>query len=63
MSEDAMDPRLFTTVLNNIQKILRYNYLDAFYKEKQVDLLSIPNTFFKETLPSLEFNSVGINAS
>ena len=54
-----MDTKLFNSILLNIQKILRYNYSESFFKEKQLELLSIPNSGFKATMPRLESNSIG----
>jgi len=38
--------------------VLRYNYLDDFYAQKNVDLITIPHNYFKTNLPSLEFNAI-----
>ena len=37
-----INPRLFNSILLKINRIIKYNYLEDFYKEKQVELLSIP---------------------
>lgn len=37
-----INPRLFNAILLKINRIIKYNYLEDFYKEKQVELLSIP---------------------
>lgn len=54
-----MDPKLFVNILNKIHRILKYNYLESFYQEKKIELLSIPTVNFKMTMPKLEFNSIG----
>ena len=57
-----MDPKLFNAILLNVQKILRYNYSENFYKEKQLELLSIPIQSFKSRMPPFDFNSIGPDA-
>jgi len=53
-----MDPNLFSPILTRVRKILKYNYLESFYKERKVDLLSIPTITHKQHLPKLDFNSL-----
>ena len=55
----VMNPRMFNTILLKINSIIKYNYLEDFYKEKKVELLSIPTMNFKMNMPKMEFNSVG----
>jgi hypothetical protein len=50
-------------VLLRIQRILRHNYLESFYQERKVELLSIPTTAYKLFMPKLEFNSIGPDAA
>ena len=57
-----MDTKLFSNVLNRINRILRYNYLESFYQERKVELLSIPSQNHKAHLPKLEYNSIGSDA-
>jgi hypothetical protein len=57
-----MDPKLFNNVLMRIQRILRYNYLDALYVDRRLELLSIPTLNHKAQLPKLGFNSIGQDA-
>ena len=56
-----MDPNLFAQILVKIRKILKYNYLETFYKEKKLELLSIPSINHKMHLPKLEFNAIGLD--
>ena len=54
-----MNPRLFNTILLKINSIIKYNYLEDFYKERKVELLSIPTINFKMNMPKMEFNAIG----
>jgi hypothetical protein len=56
-----MDPKLFNNILLRIHRILKYNYLESFYQEKKIELLSIPTVNYKMHLPKLEFSSTGSN--
>lgn len=60
--DSTVDPKLFSNVLARIQRILRHNYLENFYQERKVELLSIPTAAFKTSMPKLEFNSIGPDA-
>ncbi len=42
-----MNPRLFNNILVKINRIIKYNYLEDFFREKKVELLSIPTVNFK----------------
>lgn len=42
-----------------MRKIIQYNYLEAFFKDRKLDLLSIPTQTHKLHLPKLEFNALG----
>ena len=53
-----LNQKLFIKVLHKISKVIKYNYLDDFYKEKCNELLSIPTNLYKNYIPNLEFNSL-----
>ena len=55
----VMNPLLFNTILLKINRIIKYNYLEYFYKEKKVELLSIPTANFKMNMSKMEFNAIG----
>ena len=55
----VMNPLLFNTILLKINRIIKYNYLEDFYKEKKVELLSIPTANFKMNMSKMEFNAIG----
>eukprot|EP00347_Sterkiella_histriomuscorum_P016537 403352814 len=57
----VMNPLLFNTILLKINRIIKYNYLEDFYKEKKVELLSIPTANFKINMSKMEFNAIGSN--
>ena len=57
------DPKVFGNVMYRIQRILRHNYLDAFYQERRAELLSIPTSNHKLHLPKREFNAIGQDAT
>jgi hypothetical protein len=54
-----INPKIFNSILNKIQRILVYNYIEDFFKAKHYDLLNIPNVHHKSYLEGLEYNSLG----
>ena len=58
-----MDPRLFHNVRLRVERIIRYNYMESFFTEKKIELLSIPVASHKLDMPKLEFNSIGPDAN
>ena len=59
MENLKINAKMFNPILIRISKILKYNYLDDFYVQKNVELLQIPTNQNKANLPGLEFNSHG----
>ena len=55
----ACDPNLFGSFLSRVRKIIQYNYLEAFFKERKLELLSIPTQTHRQHLPKLEFSALG----
>lgn len=56
-----MNPKLFNKILDKINSIIKYNFLEEFFREKKVELLSIPTSHFKAGMTPLGFNSLGPN--
>ncbi len=56
-----MNPRLFNNILVKINRIIKYNYLEDFFREKKVELLSIPTMNFKMNMTQMGFNATGAN--
>ncbi|CDW72170.1 leucine rich repeat-containing protein [Stylonychia lemnae] len=57
-----MNPRLFNNILLKINRIIKYNYLEEFFQNKKIELLSVPTLNFKQNMPKMEFNATGQNA-
>lgn len=54
-----MNPRIFNNILLKINRIIKYNFIEQFFSEKKVELLSIPTANFKMNMTKMEFNSSG----
>lgn len=55
----VMNPRMFNNILLKINRIIKYNYLEEFFQQRKVELLSIPTQNFKMSMTKMEFNSTG----
>lgn len=55
----VMNPRLFNNILLKINRIIKYNYLEEFFQQRKVELLSIPTVNFKMNMTKMEFNATG----
>lgn len=56
-----MDPKMFNCILAKISRVIKYNYIEDFYKSRKVELFSIPTQNFKLNMPKMEFNAIGHN--
>lgn len=57
----VMNQKMFNSIIIKINRIIKYNYIEDFFKVKKVELLSIPTLNFKQSMPKMEFNSIGPN--